>query len=164
MTLLFAGRFFALVLLLCTLGLSAQTSVTPSQLKSSQAPAAASSYIFLAYTPGGAFRPVKMGAGLVLDVDPGSGQATLRSVAPPPNISVRTEVRDIMPDAQGNIAAPGADTLIYRNGILQKEGEDYTISGTSLVPNPAAGWAFASTTEVTKDIILAVRVVVVLQP
>ena len=156
-------RILLSVLFLAGMQVSAQSALSSTQLKTSTAVASPESYVLFALS-NGVFRTVKIGTGLVLEVDQGSGQATLKSALQVPTVKVRRETTDYVPDAQGNFPAPDPDTAIFRNGILQRIGEDYTIGGTHLVPNPAAGWTLINAVDVKKDLLLAEKVVLYIQP
>ena len=101
----------------------AQTRMTADQLRAG----AVAPLRLLAIDSAGRFAYVAVGAGLEI------AGTTLQATTAGPKAPAK-----LARNADGTYVYPGG--AVFRNGLLQTPGADYTVSGSTLTPTPT-GWA-----------------------
>lgn len=147
-------RNFFLLLFLFAASLTAQTALTvtavpPGQIKGSPN----SSGLLWVVLPSGMIAQADLGPGIVLDLS--GARPVIRVQLPPMPRTVSGETLTL--GGPGNRTAilasmPVAKSLkLYQNGIRQKEGGDYTISGSTITFHASYGDMVASNALVVAD-------------
>jgi len=156
-------RFILLLCLACVLPLMGQsTQVTPSQLKVGTNLVTSGNTTLLGYAFGGSFRIVKQGPGLKLTPN-SDGTLTLSIDLSQLRLVMVNETRPLLRNSTGAYEGATPSCAIFRNGLAQNPGVDYTFSGNTVVPNSQYPWS-AGDADNPPDTAVAVCPVLVAAP